>query len=64
MKFAEYAKMYAALAGAVLTALVSLPIPALDAIRPYLVIASVVVTAVTTALVTNKPAAVAEGSDA
>jgi hypothetical protein len=56
MKFAEYAKMYAALAGAVLTAILSAPIPMLDPVRPYLVVASVIVTALATAFVENKPA--------
>lgn len=55
MKFAEYAKMYAALAGTVLTALLSAPIPLPDSVRPWLVALSIVATAVATWAIPNKP---------
>lgn len=57
MKFAEYAKFYAALLGSVLTALLSAPIPLPEAARPWLVAASVVVTAIATFAIPNKPPA-------
>jgi hypothetical protein len=57
MKFAEYAKMYAALAGTALTALLSAPIPLPESIRPWVVIISVIATAVATAAIPNKPPA-------
>lgn len=55
MKFAEYAKAYLSLLGAVLTALSAttgiLPDPA----KPYVAFALAVITAVTTWRVPNKP---------
>lgn len=55
MKFAKYAKMYAALIGSAVTALLAAPIPLPDSVRPWLVIVSVLATAVATAAVENKP---------
>lgn len=54
MKFAKYAKMYAALGGSILTALLAAPIPLPEVLRPWLVVLSVIATAVTTAVVENK----------
>lgn len=55
MKFARYAKAYAAFIGAVLTAALSAPIPLPESVRPWLVLASVVATAVATWAIPNTP---------
>ena len=55
MKFAEYAKSYAAFLGVVLTAALSAPIPLPEWLRPYLVLLSVIATAVATWAIPNKP---------
>jgi hypothetical protein len=47
--------MYAALTGSVVTALLAAPIPLPEWLRPWLVVVSILATAVTTALVKNKP---------
>ena len=54
MKFAEYAKMYAALAGTVLTALMAAPVPLPEWLGPWLVCLSIVATAVATWRIPNK----------
>lgn len=56
MKFAEWAKAYAALVGSVVTALLAAPVPLPDAWRPWLVVAAVVATVVATWAIPNRPA--------
>lgn len=56
MKFAENAKMYAALVGTIVTALLTAPIPLPEWLRMPLVVLSIVATAVTTWRIPNKPA--------
>ena len=63
MKFAEYAKMYAALIGAVLTALAGTTGVIPDSAKPYVAIVLAIVTAIATFQIPNKPVT-AEGGDA
>jgi hypothetical protein len=56
MKFAEYAKAYAALAGSILTALSATTGILPDSAKPWVAGALVVVTAITTWRLPNKPA--------
>ena len=57
MRFAEYAKSYAALIGSVLTALSATTGIIPDAAKPYVAFALVIVTAVATWSLPNKPPA-------
>lgn len=56
MKFAEYAKTYAALIGSVLTALSATTGVIPDGAKPYVALALALVTAVATFQIPNKPA--------
>jgi hypothetical protein len=57
MKFAEYAKMYAALIGSVLTALSATTDVLPASWQPWVALALAVVTAIATAQIPNKPQA-------
>jgi hypothetical protein len=57
VKFAESAKAYAAFVGVLLTAALSAPVPLPESIRPWLVLVSVIATAVATWAIPNKPPA-------
>lgn len=57
MKFAESAKSYAAFVGSVITAVLGMPdLPVPDSVRPWLMLASAVCTAIVTWAIPNKPA--------
>lgn len=57
MKFAERAKAYAALIGGVVTAILGIPdVPLPDSVRPWLMLASALCTAVATFAIPNTPA--------
>ena len=60
MKFAKYAKAYAALIGSILTALSGVTGLIPDGGKPYVTLALAVVTAIATARIPNEP----EGGDA
>jgi hypothetical protein len=57
MKFAEYAKTYAALIGSILTALSATTGVLPDNAKPYVAIALAILTAIATFQIPNKPAA-------
>lgn len=57
MKFAEYAKTYAALIGSILTALSATTGVIPDNAKPYVALALAIVTAISTWAVPNKPPA-------
>lgn len=58
MKFAERAKAYATLVGGIITAILGMPdVPLPDSVRPWLMLAGAICTAVVTFAIPNKPPA-------